>query len=113
MIAVRLELVVPSVNFISWISKISYVNANNVTNDTLFICSSSSILYLRWISKISYVNANNVTNDTLFICSSSILYLPSDFRVAYAANISTQPREYRHKDRTTTPGNTARTLCKQ
>ena len=51
--------------------------------------------------------------------SSSSLYLdlPSDFRVAYAANISehfpTQPWEYTHKDQTTTLGTTSPTLCEQ
>ena len=46
-----------------------------------------------------------------------ILYLPSDFRVAYAANISehlpTQPWDYRHKVQTTTPRTTSPTLCEQ
>ena len=49
--------------------------------------------------------------------SSSYIYLPSDFRVAYAASISehlpTQPWEYTHKDQTTTPGTTSPTLCEQ
>ena len=55
--------------------------------------------------------------DIIIIIIIIILYLPSDFRVAYAANISehlpTQPWDYRHKVQTTTPGTTSPTLREQ
>ena len=70
------------------------------------------------ISKWFYQRTDSTAHVPVLTSSSSslssYLYLPSDFRVAYAASISehlpTQPWEYTHKDQTTTPGTTSPTL---